>query len=148
MFLWGGALLKKAYFSFNKLLNTYILFFLLLIFLFLGLNGYWDNQEYICTFLVFPLIIILILKSKICNKIFNNQFFSFLGAVAFEMYIWHSPLLDIRKFFVRLFNYTYNINHLHMICFTIIVFLWSCLMYLIEKRLYSYLLKKTNFLNQ
>lgn len=51
------------------------------------------NNQLTLDFLVYPCIIGLLVTSSVCNRIFHHKCCSVLGAVAFEVYIWHHAFI-------------------------------------------------------
>lgn len=95
-----------------------------------------DNIVIILVLLVYPSIIVLCLKSKILNIIFNHKVFGVLGAISYEIYLWHVPVFLAMSLITRLgkweINYTYEV----MLVYTLIVILIaSVLYYQLEKRI-------------
>lgn len=61
-----------------------------------GLVGSGASQYYVLVFLVYPSVII-ICKAPILTRLFTGERLSFLGGCAYNMYVWHLPLLFLYR---------------------------------------------------
>ena len=89
-----------------------------------------DDQWGIFTFMIWPSVLIIFLS---CEKLFSWKVFSLLGAISFEMYLWHSAILLLFFAFKNKFFYN-SFNNLEMFLITLFIILFSILMYKIETR--------------
>lgn len=61
-----------------------------------ALIGYGDAQYYALVFLVYPAVVFLC-KTPALSRLFGSEKLSFLGGCAYNMYVWHLPLLFVYR---------------------------------------------------
>lgn len=108
---------------------SFIALIVVVIFITLNMNVFLNNQQAVLTYIIYPLLLLFVLNSKIVNRIVNHRIIGELGKISFEMYIWHLPLLYV----FMIINYYSNALPIHerwfMILFTVLIFIWSTIMY-------------------
>lgn len=97
-----------------------------------------DDQWGIFTFMIWPSVLIILLS---CEKLFSWKGFLMLGAISFEMYLWHVP--GIYSFII--FKQMLKLNNSSLIEMSLVTFLMiiiSFVMWKIEKTISSFLQSK------
>lgn len=101
-----------------------------------------NGISYLCTFILFPAIVLLFKSSAIC-KIFSHKIYQTLASIAFNAFLWHMTLIVILLTIAK--AVTTGINFLcrpSMWCFAIISFLVGTASYfLLEKNINKWLKK-------
>ena len=101
-----------------------------------------DNQQMIFTFMLFPSILIFSLSIE---KVFKSKFFSFLGGVSYEMYIWHVSLILLFICSKKILRFEQVYTRIEMIIFTACIILFSGFMYqFVEKTLIKKIKEEIN----
>lgn len=145
-FFWGivfGYILKKWY---SEKLEWMLWIALIggVALLFLSKGVFLDDSKAL-VFIIYPVIITLFAKSRFFHFLFGYKSFGVLGEISFEMYIWHGVWLIGLDFFLKWTGLLVDYRYIHMIGFTIVVFLWSSILYyFIEKKLFVFLKSKCN----
>ena len=122
----------------KKILITYsILCFVLCGICAVYKNGI-DDQWGIFTFMIWPSVLIILLS---CERFFSRESFHTLGAISFEMYLWHVPGLYAFIIFKSILKLNIS-SFLEMIFFTIIMIIISFGMLQIEKKITNLLKTK------
>lgn len=148
MAFFTGVLLAQYLEKFNQQkkkieLVSYIIFLSSLILIIFKYEIISNGISYLMTFLIFPSLIIII-KSKWFDSIFNHKFIGTLGKITFGVYIWHEPLTVFRQLGQVVFSWDIDLNRLSsMILFAIAAWAVGTISYfLLEKPLQVYLDKK------
>lgn len=104
-----------------------------------------DGQGFLLTFLFFPALICVCVCSEVVRKIFSHRICGTLGAVSFEMYIWH---LVIFMLMITLDAYgviDFQSEYGTMSGTLLIIIIWGYIVYyLVERPLKEWLTKKMN----
>ena len=106
-----------------------------------GLRSGIDDQWGIFTFMIWPSVLIIFL---LCEPIFRWRGFSFLGAVSFEMYLWHIPFIFLVEVIKRLMGQI-NYSNSEIIGFIVLVIFISFCMLKIETGVICYFKKKMEY---
>lgn len=61
-----------------------------------GLVGSVTSQYYALVFLVYPSVVV-VCKAPILTRLFSSERLSFLGGCAYNMYVWHLPLIFLYR---------------------------------------------------
>ena len=85
-----------------------------------------DKQWGTYTFIFFPSILILALKSE---KFFKSKIFSLLGSVSFEMYLWHVPAIYSLVLARKVLGINQVFSRAEMLIFTLVIFTFASLLY-------------------
>ena len=105
-----------------------------------------DDIWAILTFILFPAVLFSFLGAE---RIFFSKIFAVLGAVSFEMYLWHVPFLCLYKPARKVLGITVPITHIEMICFTVVLILFCAPTALVlEKKIKSICKKFLKFDNR
>lgn len=122
----------------KKILITYsILCFVLCGICAVYKNGI-DEQWGIFTFMIWPSVLIILLS---CEKFFSWNIFSMLGAISFEMYLWHVSGLYLFIIFKNMLKLNTS-SFLEMVLFTLLMIIISFGMLQIEKKITNLLKTK------
>lgn len=97
-----------------------------------------DDQWGIFTFMIWPSVLIILLS---CEKLFSWNVFSMLGAISFEMYLWHVPGLYLFIIFKNMLKLN-TTSFLEMVLYTILMIIMSFGMLQIEKKITTLLKTK------
>lgn len=102
-------------------------------------DAYYDNQWGIFTFILFPSLFFIALG---LNKFLNARFWYELGAISFEIYVWHVAGLFFMEIIQSKYDIVYTRTHMYlfaifMVCFSIImtVFLEKPLINILRKKI-------------
>lgn len=100
----------------------------------------YNGLSYLLTFLVYPAII-LIFRLCISRFLCKCEWLGILGAISFNVYIWHEPLTALRNLIILQCGLDIDLTTFSsMIIFTLIVWICGSLSYFfIEKPLYNFL---------
>lgn len=134
LFFFLGMLLYEIYEKHSKEKKLFIIsVFISFVVLFCIVKNHMiDDQWSIFTFLLFPPVLFLFIGME---KFFSSKVFSVLGAVSFEIYLWHSPFLLFYKPARKMLKITYPVTHIEMLCFTVVLILFCLPIALVlEKR--------------
>ncbi len=121
-------------------LSIVVLIFVAVLYNVIGENIF-GNVLWVLEFFVFPAIIVLAIKSKICEKIFNRRLFYYLGNISFGIYIWDIPIFFWVSYINQKFNLNYSLDSLKtFLAILIIHIVVGIVSYeIVEKRLFIYI---------
>ena len=94
-----------------------------------------DNQRYILIFVIYPLLLTWIMNSETLNGLLQNQIVENLGALSYEMYLWHVPVMLALSVVFSLAGIHIQYNAITMVVFTIGIIFLSIPLCNIEKRI-------------
>lgn len=99
------------------------------------------NVLWVLEFFVFPAIIVLTTKIKVCEKIFNRKFFYYLGNISFGIYIWDIPIFFWISYINQKFSLNCSLNSLKTFWAILIIHIvvGSVSYEIIEKRLFKFI---------
>ena len=135
-----GILLYEFYSSCKSLNKLFVVAFIVAICsagsIFFGKMA--DDKWAILTFLLFPSVLFVFLR---LNSFFLSGIFSVVGALSFEMYLWHYPFILLYKTVRELSKANSVVSRNEMLLFTVaLVILCIPIYFLVEKRI-SYFVK-------
>ena len=131
-----GCMLFEFHRSMEKKVLWICSFIGIFMFMFPYISGYEfliDGINYSLVVLLYPSLIFIFSKGKVINKICCNSFVIFLGAVSFEMYVWHVHIYTVQGM-AETCGYNTS-DRLNMLIYVILTIMISTIMYLfVEKR--------------
>lgn len=93
-----------------------------------------DDWYLILTFLIFPALVVFMLTSKTVERLLDHKIFGTLGALSFEIYIWHVPMMYVCALAAYLVGYPVTYSTTAMLIFIALVVVISPFMYYLVER--------------
>lgn len=151
-FFWG-VILGKIYGERNSTLREVlfgiIIFTATVMFMVQHAEGGVYGWEYLMSFILYPALLV-VFNSSFIKKVFCHGFWSVLGSIAFNTYVWHVNVLLGMYVILSALNISVDFKRGYMmLVYTGISFVFGCIShYIIEKPLNRRLFEKCNLIDR